>query len=144
MTKNNLTFKFHPAPQYGFIWVEFFGEFDLDTLALAYAEFISHPDYVKGIDELLDFSGASVEHLTVEAIARIRAFTEARPEQHHNKNVLVVNSGLEFQLAKTLGTVLDKTVPVDRQVCYSVREAIEWLRPEQADEIIASLLPGET
>ena len=144
MTESNLTYRFHPVPKHRFFWVEFFGEFDLDKLALAYGEFISHPDYFEGIDELLDFSGASVKELTVEAIARIRAFTEARPEQHHNRSVLVVNPGLEFQLAKTLGTVLEKTVPVDRHVCYSVREAIEWLRPEQATEIIASLMPGET
>ena len=37
---------------------------------------------------------------------------------------------------------LEKSVPVDRRICFSAREALEWLRPEQVAEVTADLLPG--
>ena len=144
MAEKELRFTFRPQPSYGFFWVEFEGDFDMQRLGLAYGEFISHPDYYPGIDELLDFSKSTLEELTVEDIARLKAFTEARPELRNNKSVIVVNSALEYQLAETLKVHMQKTIPVDRHICFSVREAIEWLRPEQADEINAKLLRSQT
>ena len=51
------------------------------------------------------------------------------------KNVLVVNTKLEYGLGRMIAGMLGKDVPEERQICFSIHEALEWLRPGQADEL---------
>ena len=37
-----------------------------------------------------------------------------------------------------MSALLDRDVPMDRRVFYSVHEALDWLRPGQVDELLAA------
>ena len=85
-------------PADGFFWVTFAGELTLGRLTRAHEEFTSHPDYRVGVDELLDFSQSTIRNMTNADIQTIRNYvlqgTDARP----GKNVIVVNSKVEYGL----------------------------------------------
>jgi hypothetical protein len=67
----------------------------------------------------------------------IRRFMVEQPDRHHCKSAIVVSSQLEYGLGRMMGATLDMDAPVDRLVCYSVREALDWLRPGEVDELLA-------
>lgn len=87
------------------------------------------------IDELLDFTNASIKNLTTEEIERIRFALVNRPERHNSRSVMVVNSQVEYGLGRMFGSYMEPDVPVDRYICYSIEDALEWLRPGQTDAL---------
>lgn len=125
-------------PSDGFFWITFRGELTLDRMTRAHQEFTSHPDYYVGVDELLDFSQSTIRNMTSADVRTIRNYvlqsTEARP----GRNVIVVNTKVEYGLGRMIAGHLGKDVPTERQICFSVREALEWLRPRQADALLES------
>ena len=135
MPENDFKYTMIPFTEDGFFWVTFFGEISLGRLAKAHNALTSHAEYVPGIDELLDFSQTSVGQITRQDIDQIRAYMETQPDRHHNKSVIVVNTELEYGLGRMMGAWLDRDVPVERQIVYSVREALDWLRPGKAAEL---------
>jgi hypothetical protein len=110
----------------------------MGRLARAYGALRNHPAYVPGIDELVDFTKTSVKDLSQSEIELIREYMVAAPEQHGCKSAIIVNTKVEYGLTRMMGLTLDTDVPADRFVCYSVREALEWLRPGRADELMAA------
>ena len=135
VAEKELRFTFRPQPSYGFFWVEFEGDFDMQRLGLAYGEFISHPDYYPGIDELLDFSNTTLRHTSAEDARQIRRYVVEKPESLSDRCVWVVNTQLEYGLGRMITGLLGKDVHIDRQICFSIADALEWLRPGQAEQL---------
>ena len=126
-----------PFESDGFFWAAFRGEVSLGCLARAHDAFTSHPAYAPDLDELIDFSEASFKDMTRDDIRMIRDYMITRPDRHHCRSVLVVGSDMEYGLGRMLGSSLEFDVPVDRWICRSLHEALEWLRPGRADELVA-------
>ena len=97
----------------------------------------SNPDYIPGIDELLDFTHTSIKQMRKADIGEIRKYLEARPGRQNNKSVIVVNTALEYGLGRMMGALMDRDVPVDRWICYSLEEALDWLRPGEAGDLLS-------
>lgn len=136
MAELNFNCDMMPFKDEGFFWITFTGDMSLGRLAKAHASFTDHPDYTPGVDELLDFSQTSIKHMKKAEIDMIKQYVMERPEGHHNKSVLVVGTDAEYGLARMMGALLDEAAPVDRKVCYEVRDALEWLRPGKANELL--------
>ena len=137
MGDNDFSYTMVPFKSSGFFWVTFTGRVSLGRLGRAHEAFTSHPDYGPGIDELLDFSNSSIKRMTKPEIEMVRQFMVQRPDRHHCMSVMVVNSEVEYGLGRMMGGLIDHDAPVERRMAYSVREALDWLRPGQADELIA-------
>ena len=88
-----------------------------------------------GIDELLDFRATSVSDLTQKEIDMVRLFMREQPSRHNSRSAVLVGSQLEFGLMRMMGANLDVEVPMSRGVFYSVDEALDWLRPGEADDV---------
>ncbi len=129
-----------PMPGYGFFWITFSGEITVERLGAAHAEFRRHPAFEPGVDELLDFSGTSINLLSQQDIVLIRRFMKERTDRHHIKSAIVVGSAVDYGVGRMFGTLVevDEEVPVSYHACRSVREALEWLRPGQEDELLAA------
>lgn len=121
---------------HGFFWVTFRGELSLGRLTRAHQEFTSHPDYFVGVDELLDFSDTTIEHLSSPDIARIRDYALRQTDARPGKNVIVVSTKLEYGLGRMIAGGMGQDVPEQRQICFSLHDALEWLRPGQADALL--------
>lgn len=134
----NFNYTMVPLVSHGFFWVTFTGEVGIGRLAQAHDAFTSHPDYDPGIDELLDFTDTSIGQMTKNEIEMIRQYMVGRPSRHNSKSVIVVKTQLEYGLSRMMSALLDRDVPMDRRVFYSVREALDWLRPGQVDELLAA------
>ena len=127
-----------PFKSRSFFWITFRGEVGLGRLQRAHEAYVSHPDFVPGTDELLDFSATSLKQLDSEQIEAIRKYATSQPDTHNCKSAIVVGSKLEFGLTRMMGARLDRDVPVTRGVFYSLRDALEWLRPGEAEELLAA------
>ncbi len=66
-------------------------------------------------------------------IQEMRRALQEQTERHHYKSAIVVNTKLEYGLARMMGSTMDKNVPTNRGVFYSVTEALDWLRPGQTE-----------
>lgn len=137
MAENEFSYTMVSLKSHGFFWVTFTGEVGMGRLARAHEAFTSHPDYVAGVDELLDFSHTSIKQMTKKEIEMIRQFMAERPDRHNCMSVIVVNSRLEYGLGRMMGGSIDQDVPAERHMAYSLREALDWLRPGQVDELLA-------
>ncbi len=151
MAELNFNCDMVPFKAEGFFWITFTGDMSLGRLAKAHASYTQHPDYVPGIDELLDFSQTSIRHMKKAEIDMIKQYVMERPEGHNNRSVLVVGTDVEYGLARMMGALLEEAAPVDRKVCYEVRDALEWLRPGQAAALLETIrmrqapaCPGDT
>jgi hypothetical protein len=120
------------------MWGTFYGEISVRGIAEAYSAYQEHPDFGPGVDELLDFSQASVANLRAKSFEIFRSFMSEQPERHHSMSAIVVNTALEYGLSRMMGGMLDQDVPVERGVFYSVEDAVAWLRPEQVDDVLAA------
>ncbi len=127
-----------PLKSHGFFWLTFVGEVSLGKLARAHEAYMTHPDFEPGIDELLDFSNASIRNISKRDIELIWEFMKERTDLHTAKSVYVVNTQLEYGLGRMLGGYLGVQAPSERGIFYSIEEALEWLRPEQGEEILAA------
>lgn len=127
-----------PFESDGFFWVAFRGEITLGQLARAHDTMTNHPAYTPGVDELVDFTEASIKNLSKNEIDTIHQYMVGRPDRHHCRSVLVVGSTFEYGLGRMLGLSMEFEVPVDRWICRSLREALEWLHPGRADELLAT------
>lgn len=136
MAQPKFDFRMVPFKDHGFFWITFFGELGIGRLAKAHQQFIEHPDYQPGIDELLDFSQTSIAQITRQNIEMIRNYMRERTTRHHCRSAMVINSELEFGLGRMLGGMLSQEAPVDRGIFYSVSEALEWLYPGQSEELM--------
>ena len=138
MAEDNFNYTMVPLKSHGFFWVTFTGEVGVGRLARAHDAFTSHPDYAPGIDELLDFTDTSIKQMTKKEIELIRRYMATQSSRHHSKSVIVVNTQLEYGLGRMMNPLLDRDVPMDRHMSYSLREALDWLRPGQVDELLAA------
>ena len=123
-----------------FFWITFTGEVSIGRLGKAHDAFTSHPEYVPGIDELLDFTTGSIAQMTLKDIELIRQYMVGKPDRHNSKSVIVVNTQVEFGLGRMMGGSIALDVPVERWICYSLRDALDWLRPGHTDELLKSYL----
>ena len=137
MKTNEFEFAIVFYPQHNFYWATFGGDLSLRDLAQAHQKLLSQPNFDPSFDELLDFSNASIKQLGKKEIGEIRRYMQGKTDLHHNRSVIVVNSQLEFGLGRMMGALMDQDVPVDRWICYSVEEALEWLRPTFANDLLA-------
>jgi len=119
----------------GLVWGTFHGDVTMANIAETYAAYQQHPNSGPEIDELLDFSDASVATIRAKEFEIIRAFMSSQSDRHHTRSAIVVNTKLEYGLSRMMGGLMSKDVPVDRGVFYSADDALEWLRPGQVDEI---------
>ena len=120
---------------HGIAWATFHGEVTMGNITKSYAAYQQDPNYGPEIDELLDFSDASVATMRAKEFEIIRAFMSSQTDRHNTMSAIVVSSKLEYGLSRMMGGLMSKDAPVDRGVFYTVDEALEWLRPGQADEI---------
>jgi len=123
-----------------FFWITFMGEVNLDRLVMAHDAFTSHTEYKPGIDELLDFTATSIAQITITDIELIRQYMVGQPGRHNSKSVIVVNTQVEFGLGRMMGGSIALDVPVERWICYSLRDALDWLRPGHTDELLKAQL----
>ncbi len=128
-------YKLVPLPEFGLFWIVFSGRVSMGKLGAAHDVFTAHPEYVDGIDELLDFRATSVSDLTQKEIDMVRLFMREQPSRHNSRSAVLVGSQLEFGLMRMMGANLDVDVPMSRGVFYSVDEALAWLRPGEADDV---------
>lgn len=140
MADSDFAFQMVPLPAYGLFWITFSGEVTAGRLAKAHAEFTRHPDYEPSVDELLDFSDTSINLLSQKDIAQMRVFMRGRPDRHHIRSAIVVGSKVDYGVGRMFGTLVevDAELPVEYRTCHLIREAVEWLRPGQEDELIAA------
>jgi hypothetical protein len=136
MSDNNFTYTMVPLKEQGFFWVTFTGQISMDNLGRAHRDFTHHPDYAPHIDELLDFRNASIGQLTKSEIEIIRQTMRQLPDRHDSKSAIVVSSQLDYGIGRIMGAQLDRDIPVERAMFYSIEEALEWLHPGQASELI--------
>jgi hypothetical protein len=127
-----------------FFWVTFTGEVSMGRLVKAHDAFTSHPEYGPGIDELLDFTASSIAQMTTKDIELIRQYMVGKPDRHNSKSVIVVNTQMEFGLGRMMGGSIALDVPVERWICYSLRDALDWLRPGHTDELLKSHMKSST
>jgi hypothetical protein len=123
-----------------FFWITFTGEVSLGRLVQAHEAFTSHPEYKPGIDELLDFTASSIAQMTTEDVELIRQYMVGQPGRHDSRSVIVVNTQMEFGLGRLMGGSIALDVPVERWVCYSLGDALDWLRPGHSDELLGTHL----
>ncbi len=126
-----------------FLWVTFKGEMSLSRLTRAHEAFMAHPTFHPGIDELLDFSQTTLRHTSAEDAKLIRQYVIAKPESLANKSVWVVNTQLEYGLGRMIAGMLGKDVHIERQICFSNSDALEWLRPGKAASLLADFQKAE-
>ena len=117
-----------PFKEQGFFWVTFTGQISMDNLGRAHRDFTHHPDYTPHIDELLDFRNASIGQLTKNEIEIIRQTMKQLPDRHESKSAIVVSSQLDFGIGRIMGAQLDRDIPVDRAMFYSMEEDLTRLR----------------
>ena len=140
MTDSDFAYRMVALPRHGFFWITFLGEVTAERLGTAHGEFTRHAEFVPGIDELLDFSRTSIKLLSQKDIAQIRRFMGERRDRHHIKSAIVVGSKVDYGVGRMFGSLVDvdADVPVEYRACQSLREALEWLRPGQVDQLIAA------
>ena len=136
MSENNFNYTILPILSHDFFWITFGGEVSLGRLGNAHDAFTSHPEYKLGIDELLDFTATSIAQMTIKDIELIRQYMVGQPGRQNSKSVIVVNTQVEFGLARMMGGSIALDVPADRWTCYSLRDALDWLRPGQSDGLL--------
>lgn len=112
-----------------FLWIIFKGEMNLGRLTKAHQAFMAHPAFRPGIDELLDFSQTTLRHTSAEEARLVRQYVMAKPESLSDKCAWVVNTQIEYGLGRMITGMLGKDMHIERQICYSVEDALEWLRP---------------
>ena len=137
MSTDEFSLSMVPFRDEGFFWVTFHGRCGLTQLQKAHEMYMNHPFYRPGQDELLDFSNTSIERLTTRGIEMIRHYLLARPESQVGRSVMVVGTEREYGLARMMDGWLEPDVPVDRWVCYTVEEGLEWLRPGRGEHLLA-------
>jgi hypothetical protein len=136
MSEDNFKYTMIPIMRHDFFWITFTGEVNISRLFEAHDAFTSHPEYRPGIDELLDFTASSIAQMTKKEIELIREYMIGQPGRHNSKSVIVVNTQVEFGLGRMMGGSIAVDVPVERWICYSLRDALEWLRPGHTDELL--------
>lgn len=125
-----------PFKEDGFFWFTFSGEISLVRLAQAHERFVQHPDYVPGIDELLDFSQTSISHMKKPEIDMVRQYLIDRALNDEARFVMVVNTQAEFGLGRMISVLLEDVAPVDRRAFYELHDALEWLRPGRSEALL--------
>ena len=125
-----------PFVDYGFMWVTFSGPIGMGRLGKAHEQFLQHPDFKPGIDELLDFSAASLEQLGRSDFEQLRLYMRDQTDRHGSRSVLVVNTRLEYGLIRMMDGMLATEAPVDRALFYTLPEALEWLHPGKSDLLL--------
>ena len=119
------------------MWVVFKGDATLRDLGKAFEAFRKHPDYHTELDELLDWSRASMRRLAPADTDRIRSFLSQQEDRFDTKQAVLVSADLDFGLYRMFDMRADGEVPQDRHVFRNVEEALEWLRPGCATEMLA-------
>ena len=125
-----------PFPEDDFLWVTFSGELSLGRLTRAHQAYMAHPEFRAGIDELLDFTQSTLEHTSPDDLRFIRRYVIDNPQSDARKAALVVNTTLEYGLGRMLTGLIGKSHDVDRKICFSAGEALQWLRPDRADDLL--------
>ena len=97
--------------------------------------FKDHPNFTPGVDELLDFTLSSLAWMSPDDVQGMRRSLQEQPERHNCKSAIVVNTKLEYGLARMMDGTMAMDVPTNRGVFYSVNEALDWLRPDRAEEL---------
>ena len=59
-----------------------------------------------------------------------------QPDRQECMSAIVVGSQLDFGIGRMMGAQLDRDIPVDRAMFYAIEDALEWLRPGQASQLI--------
>lgn len=132
-------FQLIPLPEHRLFCIRVNGDVTLKTLAKLETALRDHAEYTDGIDELFDYSSASFSSLRKSDIDLIHRFMVNNLEQQPCKSAIVVDSRVEYGIARMMAMTLAQDFPADRFVSYSLEEALRWLRPEHADELIAHL-----
>lgn len=128
-----------PFPEQNFFLCKFRGELDLKRLGKAHQSFTNHSEYKPWIDELLDFSEASIRNLSKDEIGKIQRTLMNEPTRHGARSVMVINTEPDFQLLTDIGEAIGEEVYMERQVCLDLQSALEWLRPNEGEELAATL-----
>ena len=119
------------------MWVTFSGTLSLGRLTRAHQNYLAHPDYHQGIEELLDFRDASIGGLRGDEVRMMRHYVQGQPEAMPGRNVMVVSTALEFGIGRMIASMIEQGEPLERHVAYSVEDALEWLRPGKSAELLA-------
>ncbi len=129
-------FELRPFPRHGFFWCKFRGEITPQRLGQAHRAFLKHPEYKPWIDELLDFSETTVKHLSEADIEIMKNYMMKEPTRHGARSVVVANSEDERSVHSGVGQTMGADVPMERHFCSSIRDAVEWLCPDDTDELL--------
>lgn len=137
MAQSQFEYTIVPFADHGFMWVTFSGPIDMGRLGRAYQQFLQHPDFEPGIDELLDFSAASLDKLGRADFEQLRMYMRDQTDRHDSRSVLVVSTRLEYGLVRMMDGMLAAEAPADRAQFYTLPEALEWLHPGKSDLLLA-------
>ena len=136
MSKDDFSYTIVPFKEHGFFWGTLEGHINMENIGRAYRGFLRHPDYAPHIDELLDVSKTSIAELTKNEFEVFRQAMKQQPDRQECMSAIVVGSQLDFGIGRMMGAQLDRDIPVNRAMFYSVKDALEWLRPGQGSELI--------
>lgn len=140
MADSDFEFTMVPLMQHRLFWITFEGAVTAEQLGIAHAEFRRHPAYAPRIDELLDFSTTTINRLSQSDISSIRRFMKTRRDRHHIQSAIVVGSDVDYGVGRMFGSLVeaDPSVPVEYGIFRDITEAVAWLRPGEAEAVIAA------
>ena len=120
-------FRFILNEELQYLHTKYFGELSASDLQDAIIQGNAlYPD----IDGLVDFSEASLQHITLQDVEWLAGVAAQHDPQDINC-AFVTPENFEFGLARMYATIADTVLPQNRAIFRTVPEAEAWLREQQ-------------
>ena len=94
----------------------------------AIIELLKHPDHTDGMDEVWDFSKASVKSFNEKELGILANFVKERLPRLAKRTALVVAKDLDYGIGRMWMSYAEMSDAIqERQLFRNIEEAVEWL-----------------